>query len=223
MDRGMSGIVQNHVAAKEESFCWVFRYPTPAIPHQFENDIEKIFPGYKFYPEVEWPKYGCVPPESLPVLGAWRHPQNEAFAFLLEIASAKKGLKSKQARLYMFGSQRELQRCDSEISHVKASIEQVEKRALRNAENEQRFKEGDHSRFVRQLLALSTLFTMLVNALSYYLRKLEPPDLPPGFMHNSYLALVVSVHFLALVQLVLISLVSAIYVIKYAIALIRRV
>jgi hypothetical protein len=223
MDHGMSSFVQSHIAEKEESFCWAFRYPAPAIPHQFENDIEKIFPGYKFYPEVEWPKYGCVPPESLPVLGAWRHPENEAFAFLLEIAPGKKGLRSKQARLYMFGSQRELQRCGAEISHIKASIEQVEKRALRNAENEQRFKGGDHSRSIRQLLTLSTLFTMIVNALSYYLRKLEPPDLPLGFMRNLYLALVTSVHFVALALLVLISLISAIYVLKYGVALIRRV
>src|ERR1019366_2813875 len=206
----------------QESWCWAIRYRPSAIPHQLENEIEKLLPGYLFYPEVEWPKYGCVPPESLPVLGAWRHPQKRAFTFLLEISPTQKGLKAKQARLYMFGILEELRRCNSEIGQMKATTERVEKRILRSEKDNELFKGGDHARAVRQLLTLSVIFTMLVNALSYYLRNLPPPELPSELMKYVYLGVVVFVHFLALLLLIVIALISSMYVIKYGLLLLRR-
>lgn len=65
------------------------------------------------------------------------------------------------------------------------------------------------------------LFTVVVNAFSLYLRQLPPPPLPAPAIQDTYEFLVVAVHIAALILLLIITLISIGYVLRYGILMLR--
>jgi hypothetical protein len=204
--------------------CWAIRYKAPEIAYYLENEIEmKLFPGYIFYPEIEWPKYGCVPPETLPVLGAWRRVTGDAFAFLLEVAAGRGKDRTRQVRLYFYGPEDEIKRCEPRLVAIKSDLMRFQRQTLRTEEELKLFNGQFHSRAVRQILLLLTLVTTVTNAASYYLRRTNFADIPEGFLKSFYLEIVQCINIAALILLLSLAFVCMGYIFRYARVLLRRI
>jgi hypothetical protein len=63
---------------------WIFYGSDKNSIIKTQKEVDHIFHDYSFYPEIEWGTYGYRAPEGHQVLGAWRHPETRAFAFLLD-------------------------------------------------------------------------------------------------------------------------------------------
>jgi hypothetical protein len=68
---------------QENTRYWVIYIGQESAP-KIQKAVDMMFSEYSFYPEIDWKKYGYLPPEGYQVMGAWRHPQTKAFGFLLD-------------------------------------------------------------------------------------------------------------------------------------------
>jgi hypothetical protein len=159
-----------------ECVCWSLWYMPQKSPHQLQNDIEKVFSGYRFYPEAEWAAYGRRPPEDLPLLGAWRHASLSAFAFLLDAGGPGRGLKSRQAYIYLIAHTDEVARCEKGIRSLKDEIARLERRALRGEAAAKQLTSSDYKHPIRNAVATGSIFTVLVNLLWLYLARFTPDN-----------------------------------------------
>lgn len=202
--------------------CWALWSTTPDQASALQRSIDKIFSEYSFYPEIEWEKYGYIPPERYPLLGAWRHPDARVFAFLLDNPFMGRSTSIKQMILYLSGEKEEVRRFDSQINKLKIGSARAERKELLSREAGVRLDGVEKAKPLERLLKLVGLFTVIINALSLFLRSLSPPHLPSPQLIIAYQILVAAVHFSALFLLLLVTLIAIAYVMRYGLLLLRR-
>ena len=92
-------------------------------PHLIDQSLSDYF----FYPEPEWAKYGYRPPESYPLLGAWRDQSGSVFAFLLDRDPKYSKSKGMNLLLYVAGVQDSVDKLGTKIESLKSDLAKVEK------------------------------------------------------------------------------------------------
>jgi len=154
-----------------DSACFSLWYTSQPTPHHLQNSIERALAGYQFYPEAEWGKFDVRPPDSLPLLGAWRHPGLNSFVFVLDATSSKSQANSRQAHLYITGPATEIDRCATRVRALKDEVARLERRGLRSQAARDSLGSDANRRSIQQFLGLGAVFTVLVNAVWLFLSK----------------------------------------------------
>jgi len=190
---------------------------TPTI----QQSVDLIFPEYSFYPEIDWRKYGCFPPEDCQVMGAWRHPQTKAFAFLLDNPKIKSLGKIPQFLISAYGEIAELSRLDIQISTLKKNLDITERKEKQLLRDKERLGQISKKPF-GVLFWIISVFTAVINGFSLYLRKLPMPDFGSGYLSMIYIHLFAFVHYLALILLIAVIIVCVLILFKYGVLYFRR-
>lgn len=185
------------------------------------RSIDHALSDYVFYPEPEWARFGYRPPENIPLLGAWRDPGGNVFAFLLDLAPRKAAAGEKRVLLYVSGMRDAVEEVGARVTALKSVLAKSERKEIQVRHAEHRIEQEKKSPAVARLLKLIGLFTVVVNAFSLYLRQLPPPNLPAPSVQDAYQLLVVVVHFAALLLLLVITLIGIGYVLRYGILMLR--
>jgi uncharacterized membrane protein len=186
------------------------------------RSIDHALADYVFYPESEWTRFGYRPPDNLPLLGAWRNSTGTAFAFLMVPAAGDIAPNEKPVLLYVSGAKYVVEEIGSKVTALKSVLAKSERKEIQVRHAEDRIEQEKRSPAVARLMGLVSLFTILVNAFSMYLRQLPLPNLPTVPVQKAYQILVVVVHFAALSLLLIITLIGVGYVLRYGILMLRR-
>lgn len=212
------------IQLEEKCRSWVIYGSSEKGLSNIQRDVDKIFSGYSFYPEIDWGQYGYRPPEGYQVLGAWRHPKTRIFAFLLDNPPMKTSAPTIQLLLYVAGTTVEISILESKIEVLKANFELEDKKDRVDSSVGERLDRiyKYKSKSLAVLLGVLGIFTAIINGLSLYLRKLAPPELGSQKLILAYNGLLVLVHFVAVLLLLLVIVICAVFVIKYGVLLIRR-
>ena len=188
-----------------------------------QKEINRFFPNYSFYPEVDWNKYGYRPPEGHQILGAWRHPDSRVFAFLLDNPHMVTFGSNIQIFLYIAGESSELLPIKQKIGVLKTKFELKEKKEKTNITNDNRLQYIQTSKSLKILAATLGLLTTAINVFSLYLRKLPPPKLNDIILTNIYAYSVATIHFSALLLFFVVIMCIIIFLVKYGIFFVRRI
>jgi hypothetical protein len=199
---------------------WVIFAPSDEIT-KIQKETDKIFSGYSFYPEVDWKIYGHFPPDGHQVMGAWRHPQTNVFAFLLDNPQIKTFGSNAQLLLYVAGEATEISNLGSKIDVLKTKASMEELKDKIHSQDEERLGKISKKPLVI-LTAVLSIFAAIINGFSLYLRKIPPPEFGSQELIRIYQYLVASVHFCALILLLIVIAICVGFLLKYGTLLIRR-
>ena len=202
--------------------CWAL-WPDPrrhALP--LPRIIDQALARYLFYPEPEWARYGYRPPETYPLLGAWRSPSASVFAFLLGPDPVLAESKEKNLLLYVAGERAAVDELGATVTALKSGLAKSDRKELQVRQTGYRLGLEQKSPSISRLAKLIGLSTVVINALSLYLRKLSPPDLPSATAASAYHLLIGAVHFSALLLLLITTLTAIGYAIRYSLLVLRR-
>ena len=181
-----------------------------------------VFSGYSFYPETDWKRYGFFPPDGHRVLGAWRHPDSLSFAFLLDNPLMQNASVYSQFLVYIIGVDSEIVAVDRKISSIKKTLKKEAHKTAQAIGAASRLDQMSSKRSIAMFTGVLTFVTALVNAYSYYLRTLSPPDLSSPTLQTLYSVLLGTVHFVSLSLLITVALVCGLFLLKYGFILFRR-
>ena len=109
------------IEPNENPRSWVI-YSSSGDLTSIQRDVDIIFSGYSFYPEVDWGKYDYLPPEGYKVMGAWRHHESKVFAFLLDNPNIVTIKPTIQLLLYAVGEAYEILRLENKIDILKNKL-----------------------------------------------------------------------------------------------------
>lgn len=202
--------------------CWALwpRESEREIP--LEVTIDQAFEGYQFYPEPEWERFGYRPPENFPLIGAWRDVRGKVFIFLLDRTRKRPSDNLHQLLLYVSGDKREVDSIETRIISLKTLLAKAERKELRGRDAAFRLEGEKKAQSMERLIKLIGLFTVIVNGLSLYLRKLPPPNFPIASFAYIYQLLLSAIHFTALLLLLLTIIICLFYAFRYGLLLLRR-
>ena len=189
---------------------------------RIQSYADTLFRGYSFYPEVDWKRYGFFPPDGHQVLGAWRHPDTIAFAFLVDNPLMQERGRYRQFLIYAVGDQQEISSLDRQILSLKKGLKREAYKEAQMVGAASRLDQMSPNRSIGVFTAVLTFVTALVNAYSYYLRTIEPPKLNSQVLEFTYSALLSLVHFLSLGLLIMVTVICGLFLLKYAFILIKR-
>jgi hypothetical protein len=187
-----------------------------------QREVDHVFSGYSFYPEVEWKLYGYLPPDKYQVLGAWRHPQTKVFAFLLDNRNNETSGTALQLLLHIAGDISEIIKLDPRIDDLKKNLNLSEKKGRVNLHYGTRLDRLNKTS-LGILTGILTIFAGIINGFALYLRKIHPPQFSNKLFIDIYNWVVLVVHFSALFLLLILILICGAFLIKYGILLIRRI
>ena len=184
--------------------------------------IDNVFSDYIFYPEIEWSKFGCYPPEMYNPQGSWRDRDGKIFIFLLSNVSLKSRRSGTNLLLYAQGDSNDLDAIQKQIAGIKSGIVKTETRdfSMNNARDSLAIE--DHTNSASKLMKLAGFFTVSVNALSIYLQRLPTPVFPTQKLAVIYQSLLALIHILSLSLLIILILLFIGYVIKYGLLVLRK-
>ena len=148
--------------------CWVLWSRTDENTKAVQEKVDEIFSG-SFYPEIEWNRFGCRPPENYPLIGAWRDHDGEVFAFLLDDLTMVRVASNRQMILYLAGGKDNVQAFEGRIRDLKEFVSKAERKDLAAERLKGQVEDTERSQLLRRLLKLVAFFTVIVN------------DLPPVF------------------------------------------
>lgn len=188
----------------------------------FPRIIDLALSGYVFYPEPEWSKYGYRPPENHPLLGAWRDESGSVFSFLLKPLPVNAELLGEQFLLYVSGDRGAVDEFCNKVTELKSKLAKLERKELQIQRVESKISEEQKSSAIPRLIKMISIFTVLINAFSLYLRKLPTPNMPFKTMTIFFQFLVGAVHIASLMLLLIITLIGIAYVVRYGILILRR-
>lgn len=201
---------------------WIFYGSEKRDVIKIQKEVDEIFSDYSFYPEIEWGKYGYRAPEGHKVLGAWRHPQTRAFAFLLDNPSMVTIKPNIQLLLYITGDETEISKLKYKCDLLKNMFTDIRKKDERISNIATRLDGIQKSKSLGVIMTVLSLFTVFVNAFSLYLRKLPAPNMHSEEISIIYAYFVVSVHIGSLALLLIIICFLAIFLFKYGRLVLRR-
>lgn len=205
-----------------DSSCWQLLSSGNEDTKKIQTSVDGVFSSYSFYPELDWKKFGYSPPDGHQVLGAWRHPDAVAFAFLLDNPLMQKSENYSQFLLYVVGIEREISLIDKRIKAMKKNLRKDAFKTAQAIGAASRLDQMAPSRSIGVFTGIVTFFTAIVNAYSYYLRTLPPPQLGTEFQQALYSLMLSTVYFLSLGLLIAVTIVCALFLTKYAFILIKR-
>jgi len=186
------------------------------------NLVENMLDGWRFYPESEWTAYGYRPPEGAIVHGAWRTAAADAFAFFVR-SELQQGSQGPHALLYVTAPEHLLSTLDQKIKQLKANVQSAEEKKQREARIQSRTKASGKANPTSNLIKLISIFTVIVNGLSLYLRKLPVPNIPVASLSMFYSVLLAIVHISALLLLLFLIVLSIAYVVRYGAIIIKSI
>lgn len=218
-----TGIQLTDVAAEDVyGASWMLWESSSSSALPLPRSIDHALAGYVFYPEAEWKKFGYRPPEIFPLLGAWRDQNGGVFAFLMDATEHNSSYSTKKLLLYAAGNRDAVEKVGSTVTALKTSLANSERKELQILHAGERLEREKKSPAVSRLLKLISIFTVVVNAFSLYLRKLPTPEFPAPWVSNAYQILILVVHFAALFLLLMVTLVGIGYVLRYGLLVLRR-
>jgi len=184
------------------------------------KQIDQLFTDYKYYPESEWSNYGYRPPESYSILGSWRNSTGETFIFLLETTD-KQPNNQKQLLLCAVGSELEMAKTEKKVQLYKGKLSKIDKKVLKE-QKEISTLDRDNSQSIDRLIKLGGVSTVIINALSLYLRTIPTPNLYYTVFTEIYKILMIVIHILAIVLLLIYIIICLSFSIRYGFLLIKR-
>lgn len=184
------------------------------------KQIDQLFTDYRYYPESEWSNYGYRPPESYSILGSWRNNTGETFIFLLETTD-KQPSNQKQLLLCVVGSKLEMTKTEKKIQLYKGKLAKIDKKVLKE-QKEISTLDRDNSQSIDRLIKLGGVSTVIINALSLYLRTIPTPNLYYTVFTEIYKILMIVIHILAIVLLLIYIIICLSFSIRYGFLLIKR-
>jgi hypothetical protein len=191
--------------------------PSPSL----ERQIDEMLKDYLFYPEFEWPVYNVRPPDTHPLVASWRASNGNGFIFLLE-TSQSRDIDKPNYLVIIVGIVEEIQKINGLVGTKKLSLFKSEKRELAKENASKSLNEETKNKSIERFSKVIGIFTVIVNAFSFYLRKLPPPENVAEPLKAAYSVLVMIVHFSALLLLLLIVLLSIAYTARYGYMMLRR-
>lgn len=202
---------------------WVIYGSSKREISKIQRGVDSILSGYSFYPEVDWGQYGYRPPDGHQIMGAWRHPETKAFAFLLDNPNIRAVEPSIQLLLQIAGENVEISQLEPKIEALKTELHIEEQKDRVDTYLGERLDRIRKSKSLAPLTGVLCLFTAIINAFSLYLRKLPPPELGWQEFIEIYRVFLGVIHLGALLLLLLVIAIVAGFLIKYGMLLIRRV
>ncbi len=207
----------------EQCASWIFYGSDKNSIIKLQKEIDQIFIDYSFYPEIEWGKYGYRAPEGHQVLGAWRHPQTRAFAFLLDNPSMMNIKPNAQLLLYIIGDEDEISKLKKKCDLLKNTYAIIAKDDEKTTNITTRLERIRTSKHLGLIVTVLTIFTALINAFSLYLRKLPAPKMNSEELTNIYDYLVVAIHLASLALLLLVICFLAVFFFKIGRLILKRI
>jgi hypothetical protein len=204
------------------SSCWQFLAADKDEAKRIQRETDSLFADYSFYPEVDWSKYGYFPPDGHLVIGAWRHPDTIAFVFLLDNRYMQESGAYSQFLIYAIGLEDEISSIDKKIAKTKKGLRKEVFKAAQTLGAASRLDQMTPNRSIGMFTGVLTFVTALINAFSYYLRTLPPPKLFSESLDKVYLILLSLIHFLSLGLLIIVTVICALFLFKYAFVLLKK-
>jgi hypothetical protein len=211
---------EQELQGQENTRHWVI-YGGQGETPRIQKAVDTIFSEYSFYPEIDWKKYGYLPPEDRQVMGAWRHPQTKAFAFLLDNPKIKSLGKIPQFLISAAGEIAELSKIDTKISALKQNLSIEERKEKQIIRDKERLGEISKKPF-GVLFWVIGIFTAVINGFSLYLRKIPLPEFRSDYLSVIYIHIFALVHYLALILLLAVIIICLSLLIKYGVLYVRR-
>lgn len=184
--------------------------------------VDSVFSNYTFYPEIEWSKFGCSPPEMYSPQGAWRDRTGSVFIFLLSYSTRRSQGSSPTLLLYTKGDPKSVDAVQKKVAGIKSDIAKNETRdsTIQNARDCLIIEDRTNS--AHKLIKLAGLFTIIINVFSVYLQRLPAPTFPTQKIAVAYQIILILIHFLALTLLIVLILLFIGYVIRYGLLVLRK-
>ncbi len=189
---------------------------------EVRRHLDRLLCGFLFYPEIEWRAFGYRPPDTRPLLSAWRDAKGQVFAFLLGGPAAHLDQPQQELLLYVAGTDQGVRRVEETVAALKAEVTRADKRELAVRSASRRLDAQESARSLSRLLQLVGIFTVVTNAFSLYLRRLPTPSMPNPTLVRTYEFLVSAIHISALGLLLLVILISIGFVLRYGALLLKR-
>lgn len=183
---------------------WIFYGSDKNSIIKTQKEVDHIFSDYSFYPEIEWGTYGYRAPEGHQVLGAWRHPQTRAFAFLLDNPSMVTINPCTQILLYIIGDESEISKLKIKFELLKNTFAGIAKDDENTTNISSRLERIRTSKHLGVIITILTIFTALINAFSLYLRKLPAPKIQSEVLSSIFDYVVFLIHLASLTLLLLV-------------------
>lgn len=189
------------------------------------KELDSLLKGFFYYPEEEWNKFDIRPPESSDLLGAWRDNKGDIFIFLLKNYHDKKSIESSDLgpdyEVIVWGKGKVVSEVGKLIGSLKDLLYKIEKKEIAEKKAARNFESEIKSKSSKHLIGTVAIFTVIVNALSLYLRKLPSPELENEWFSAAYSWTLGILHIGALLLLLLIVVISFLYLMKFGVMLIR--
>ena len=214
--------VPTEVGGRTDSVrSWALYGTSKADISKVQREVDKLFTGYSFYPEIDWKEYGYRPPDGYPVLGAWRHPKTRGFAFLLDNPRMVTIEPAIQLVIYVAGDPIEIENLETRLAALKATFALDERKTQVGSAAGERLTRASEARYLGVFTGVLTVFTAVVNGFSLYLSQIQPPSFGGPVVTFAYSATIVVVQFVALLLLLLTVVTIAAFVLKYLWLLMR--
>lgn len=212
----------NHQPSEILTVCWALWPSTISGSISLSRSIDETLKGFHYYPEPEWSHFGYRPPETLPLMAAWRNSTGQVFVFLLCKDRGKTVDTPKLAYLYITGEKKLVNNAGQKIVQLKDSITKAEQRTLTATDAKQRLEVDKTYKLTAKFLGFISLITAVVNAVSIGLRKLPLPEFASENLRMLYVTLASILHITSLLALLTVSILIIFYVIRYACLIQRR-
>jgi hypothetical protein len=201
---------------------WLFLSHSDGEAAFIQQHVDAVFSKYSFYPEAEWGRYGYRPPEDHKILGAWRHPEGIAFAFLLDNPRMSSVQPTEQFVLQYAGAPEELIAFLEPIEKLKESLAKDQHQRAKESRLETRLNSAQQTKSLQGVLGLLALFTTAINGFSLYIRKLPPPNSVGQTALQFYSRCLFAIHIGALALLLSFIVICILFVWKYGLLLLRK-
>lgn len=202
---------------------WILYLSSKDVSIQIHREIDNIFSSYSFYPQVDWPYYGYQAPENYNVLGAWRHPDKDIVAFLLDNPYSQGQKQELQLIIYCISkSLDEIKKLNSSIEDLKQMFSLTDRRNSVDRTVAERIDRVHGKKSLAGITAIISIYSLIINAFSLYLRKLPIPDLGNDVLLTGYRILIAAIHYSALFLLLSVITIVGLFLLKYGYLLIKR-
>jgi hypothetical protein len=196
----------------------------PVGPESFplERQLDKLLSTQDcvYYPEEEWITHNMRPPDNYPLVAAWRDVVARVFIFLLEKSSSRKS-GSSQYLVLVAGVAERVKQVGRTITSIKGNLDKEQRSELEGQRVERRLDTETRRKPAVKFSVAIGIFTAVVNALSLYLKRVDPPHFVNEELQTTYLSIVAAVHIASVLLLLLIVLLAIAYVVKFGIMMMR--
>ena len=186
-----------------------------------EKQVDLLLSGFCSYPEFEWREFGIRPPDNHNLIGSWRDDSGTVFIFLHKENSTQNNSQSEHL-IIVTGKTPEVDNMTKLISGLKTSLHSADRKELKRKNFDVSIKEESSNKSVAGFSSLAGIFTVIINAFSFYLRDLPEPTNMHPLAAQIYNTLLSSLHILALLLLLTLIMVAITYVSRYGYMMIRR-